>query len=468
MVKPNLDMLKNLLNKAQDSMTPLGGDMMEDPFHDGGEPRVTARQRWMLYSFAFVFISFLLWAAIANVDEVAKAQGRIVPSSLAVRIMPEQPARVVKVDILLGQVVKAGDVLLRMVPVMTQTDSATAESRYYTLLAKQVRLQAEAVGKELPVFSAELKAKAPEAVAGEMSSFQSNALRNAAQLTTLKEQVSQRQKELEQIAQQIKDLTHQAALAREEVGILTPLVRDGAASKRDVLRAQQNLAGMQSELNRLTNAQPTAQAALREAQSRMQELTTTFEADTRAQLSQLESEIGPIKAAVDAARGDLPPIEVKAPQDGKVQLVTVTTGSVVQPGQQQPMLEIVPIEGNLLVEARVKPVDIAYIRPNQPATVKITAYDFSIYGGLDAVVTDISPDTITDEKGDTFYRVQLKTKSSCYTDLKGQCRKGRRGEDLVVSTGMTAEVDIITGERTILEYLLKPFIKASQNALRER
>lgn len=455
----------SLLNRL---LEPLSDNLMEDPFADGGEPRVTRRQRWMLYSFMGVFVSFILWAGIAPLDEVAKAQGRIVPSSLALRIMPEQPARVLSVETALGQTVKSGDLLLRMQPVMTQTDSATAEERYAALLAKQIRLQAEAAGSDEPVFPADLRAKAPDAVSGELNSFRSNKAKNIAQIETLKAQASQREQEVAQIRQQIKDLTNQAALARQEVGMLAPLVSEGAASKRDLLRAQQSLAATQSELNRLQKAEPTAVSALREFASRIAEQEATIQADARTQLSQLESEIRPVKAAVDASRGDLPPIEIRAPQPGKVQLMTVTTGSVVQPGQQQPMLEIVPNDGKLIVEARVKPVDIAYIRPGQPAMVKISAFDFSIYGGLDALVTDISPDTITDEKGETFYRVRLETKHTCYTDLKGNCRTGRKGEALVISTGMTAEVDIITGERTVLGYIMKPFIKASHSALTER
>lgn len=451
-----------------DMLMPLHDDVLEDPFHDGGAPRITRRQRWLLYAIVSFFISFIVWSALAEVDEVAKAQGRVVPSSIADRIMPAQPARVAQVKVQLGSSVEKDQVLLLMYPTIAQTDSATAESRYYTLLAKQQRLRAEAEGLETPVFSVHLRERAPDAVRSEQQTFDSNEDRNKTQLTTIQEQLQQRRQELEQIVQQITDLSRQAGLAAEEVNMLSPLVRDGAASRRDLLRAQQSLAASRSELNRLTNSKPTAEAAVREVTSKIAEFDATFKADARAQLSQLESEIGPLETAVKSARGELAAIEVRAPRAGKVQLVTVSEGSIVQPGQQQPMMEIVPEGEALVVEAQVRPADIAFIRPGQDATVKITAYDFSIYGGLDAKVQDISPDTITNERGDSFYRVRLQTTRNCFVDLSGSCRQGRRGESLIISTGMTAEVDIITGKKTILDYLLKPFIKASRNAMTER
>ncbi len=451
-----------------DMLMPLHDDVLEDPFHDGGAPRITRRQQWLLYAIVSFFVVFLIWAFFATVDEVAKAQGRVVPSSIADRIMPTQPARVAQVLTRLGESVEKDQVILLMYPTIAQTDSATAESRYYTLLAKQQRLRAEAEGIEAPEFSPLLLEKAADAVRSEQQTFDSNSERNQTQLTTIKEQLEQRRQELEQITQQITDLSRQAGLAAEEVNMLSPLVRDGAASRRDLLRAQQSLAASRSELNRLTNSKPTAAAAVREAESKIAEFDATFKADARTQLSQLESEIGPLETAVKSARGELAAIEVRALRAGKVQLVTVTEGSIVQPGQQQPMIEIVPEGEALVVEAQVRPADIAFIRPGQSATVKITAYDFSIYGGLDAKVQDISPDTITNERGDSFYRVRLQTTRNCFVDLAERCRQGRQGESLIISTGMTAEVDIITGEKTVLNYLLKPFIKASRNAMTER
>ena len=443
-------------------------EAMEDPFHDGGEPRITARHRLLLYAIAAFFLVFLLWAGIAKIDEVSRAQGRVVPSSIADKVMPEQPARVDEVAVSVGQKVKEGQLLLKLYPIVPQMDSATAESRYYALLAKQIRLQAEAEALTEPKFTKEVIAKAPKAVENEKQTFSSNLSRNAAQLDTLKQQASQRQNELEQIEQQIKDTSNTAGLAAREVGILAPLVREGAASQRDLVKAQQGLSSTQSELNRLRNAKPTAEGAIREAQSRITEFNATIRSDAQAALSQLESEIRPLQSAVLAARGELPAIEVKAPREGLIQSVSITKGSVVQPGQQAPMIEIVPDTGILLIEARLRPADVAFIRPGQAASIKITAYDFSIYGGFDAKVEDISPDTITDEKGESYYRVRLSTNRNCLIDKNEKCRVGADGKPLAITPGMTAQVDILTNRRTILHYLLKPFIKASQNALTER
>lgn len=454
--------------KNRFSLGAMLDEAVNDPFRDGGEPRIEERQRWMLYAVAALFFCFIVWATLAKVDEQAKAQGRVVPSAIADKVMPSQPGRILKVSVSVGQTIKAGDMLLTMLPSVAQMDSATAESKFYALFAKQVRLKAEATGAKAPVFPDIVVKKAPEAVKGEILAFETNQSRNKAQLETLEEQKNQRQRELEQTVQQIADTGRTAALAQKEVGILAPLVKEGAASERDLVKAQQSLSTTQSELNRLRNAKPLAEAAKRETESRIVEFTATFKADAQSQLSQLESEIGPLEAAVKAARGELPAIEIRATHEGRVQSVNVTEGSVVMPGQQLPMLELVPDTGKLLIEARLKPMDVAFIHPDQKAVIKITAYDFSIYGGLDATVMDISPDTITDEKGESFYRVRLSTTRDCLVDKKGACRSDAKGKPLAITPGMTAEVDILTGRKRIITYLLKPFIKASQTALTER
>ena len=184
----------------------------------------------------------------------------------------------------------------------------------------------------------------------------------------------------------------------------------------------------------------------------------SFRAEAQRELNAVQAEAAALAEVIAAEADMVSRTEVRSPVRGTVkQLFVTTVGGVIQPGAD--LIEIVPLEDNLLVEARVRPADIAFLHPGQPAVVKVTAYDFAIYGGLDAVVEGISADTITDERGESFYRVRVRTHDIALQEA---------GEPLPIIPGMTTQVDILTGEKTVLDYLLGPILRAKERALRER
>jgi adhesin transport system membrane fusion protein len=278
------------------------------------------------------------------------------------------------------------------------------------------------------------------------------------ELSVLDSQLNQRQQEVTEIQSKMGDINRVIALAREEMNMIKPLVDRGSAPKRDLLQMEQNMAQHNVELNGLKAALPRARSAVTEAQARRDDATTQFRATAQAELSQTQIEMQTIGQTLSGLEDRKNRTEIRSPVDGIVKDLKINTvGGVVKPGDD--VVEIVPSDDQLVVEARIRPADIAFIYPGQRAMVKLTAYDFAIYGGLPAEVVDISADTITNERGESFYRVKVRTNK---TTLK------HNGQELPIIPGMVATVDILTGERTVMEYMLKPFIKTIDSAMNER
>ena len=240
--------------------------------------------------------------------------------------------------------------------------------------------------------------------------------------------------------------------------MIEPLVAKGSAPKLELLQLQRTIKEKNAELNGYLSSLPRARSAVNEAKARIEDIQSSAQAEAQTELSAKLIEMNEIKERLSAISERKDRTEIKSPVNGTIQDITVNTvGGVVRPGED--FIKIVPKDDQLIVEAEVRPSDRAFIYPGQKAVVKLTAYDFSIYGGLDAVLTDISADTFEDEEGNSFYKVKLRTEE---TELK------RKGEVLPITVGMVASVDILTGKKTVMQYLLKPFIKTLDNAMNER
>jgi adhesin transport system membrane fusion protein len=237
-----------------------------------------------------------------------------------------------------------------------------------------------------------------------------------------------------------------------------PVTLIWSAPKIELVQMEQEILQQQTELDGVRQAIPRANSAIAEANARIEELKKTTRAEAQTELSNKLGEMNAIKETLGALADRKDRTEIKSPVDGTIKDIKVkTVGGVVRPGD--PIMEVVPTNDQLLVEARIKPADIAFIHAEQQAMVKITAYDFSIYGGLKGEVVAISPDSITNEKGESFYHIRVRTYE---TELK------RNGEILPIIPGMVATVDILTGYKTVMEYILKPYIKTLGNAMKER
>jgi len=267
--------------------------------------------------------------------------------------------------------------------------------------------------------------------------------------------VKQKQQELVEQESRAKQLGEAYQLKKQEIDLLAPLVQQGVSPRLDLIRVQQQLQDISMEKQGIELAIPRTKTALRETQRRVEEKIASFKTEAQEELNRRKVEVNAVAQTLTAEADRVTRTEVRSPVRGTVnKLLIGTVGGVIQPGQD--LVEIVPLDDTLIIEAKIRPSDRAALRPGLAAIVKVTAYDFAIHGGLPAQLFDISADTIIDETGESFYRIRLRTD------------KNNLGPDKPIIPGMTASVDILTGHKTVFDYIMKPILKARQNALRER
>jgi len=411
----------------------------------------------MMICICTFFGIFFLWASFANLDETTRGTGKVVPSKEVQKLSSLEGGIIDEVLVKEGDEVKAGQIVVRLSEVAAGAEFGSGEARQMGLKATIARLQAEVEGK-VPEFPPDVMEKAPQAVTEEMAAYRANQDKVNGQIIILEQQKSQRSQELNELQIKSGDLRGQVNLAQEEKQMVEPLVARGSAPKMDILRIDRTIKERQTELNSVNAAVPRARAAIAEAEARIRDLEATAKATAQTEMAAKLMEMTSIEKGLVGVADRKSRTEIKSPVNGYVKDIKVyTEGGVVQPGQD--FIEIVPKDDQLLVEANIKPQDIAFLYPDQPAMVKISAYDFSIYGGLPGKVVGIAPDAVTNEKGESFYTVRILTTEN---SLK------RKGEILPIIPGMVATVDILTGKKTVMEYLLKPFIKTVDLSMNER
>lgn len=419
---------------------------------------VPLSKHFLLLTIFLFFVCFVIWANWATLDEVTRGEGKIIPSSEVQALQSIDPGIVEEFLVKEGGSVSRGQVLMRLRDIEASSDLGANRARYLGLLAAITRLQAQAEGKETFEFPDEVKKEASNSVVEEMNAFRANKLQLDGQMKVLKQQLAQREQELDEVNSRIGDLRGVIHLQQKEMNMIKPLVEKGSAPQLELLQLQRAMKEKTSELNSLKSSLPRTESAIKEARARIDEAAQTARTEAQAELSAKLTELNEIRERLSGLQERKVRKEIKSPVDGTIQELTVNTvGGVVRAGED--IIKIVPKDDQLIVEARVKPSDRAFIYPGQQAMIKITAYDFSIYGGLKGELLDISADTIQDEQGNYFYRVRLRTFD---TVIK------HNGEDLTISPGMVASVDVLTGEKTVMQYLLKPLIKTLDNAMNER
>lgn len=424
--------------------------------------RVTRRFAHILLGLVFVIvISFLVWADQAVLDEVTRGEGRVVPSGQTQVIQNLEGGILADVLTSEGQIVDKGQVLMRIDNTVAESRLRELKQRYFSGLSTVTRLEAEIAGvsdAESIKFPDDLLQGAPDVARSELALFVIRQQQLQSQLAILQDQLSQRQQELAELRGKADNLRGSFGLAQKELDITRPLAEQGVVSKVDLLRLERQVNDLKSDINAADLARPRAEAAVEEARKRLNERIVTFKTDASQDLTKAKLELTATTEEMGANQDRVTRTEVRSPVHGTIKEIKIRTlGGVIQPGQN--LIEVVPIEDTLLVEAQIRPSDIAFIRPKQAAVVKVTAYDFSTYGGLDAVVEEISADTIQNEKGEHFFRIRLRTDKNFL---------GTADKPLPIIPGMTASVDILTGHKTVLEYLLAPVMRARDTALRER
>lgn len=414
------------------------------------------RARLLVYLVLVALFGFIVWASLASVDEVTRGTGRVIPSSQLQRVQSFDGGVVQRVLIDEGDRVEAGELLMHIDPTRFLSNFQENRVQAESLKARIERLRALATGTEFSP-PRELVEAAPELVAEEQRVYQTSLAALQAQRLVLEERLQQRQSELDE-ARSRRDTAQRAlGLASEELNLTRPLVQSGAASEVEILRLRREVTQAQGQREQGEAQVTRLTAAIEEAKAELQQVTAEARSEWRQDLSSALGELAALNEASSGLQDRVQMAEVRSPVDGIVQRVGINTiGGVAEPGEE--VVAIVPTDDTLLIETRISPRDIAFLHPGQEATVKLTAYDFAIYGGLEAELVNISADTITDEEGNTFYLAKVRT-------LDGDVVKEA---ELDVIPGMTAQVDILTGKRTVMQYLLKPILRAWNNALSER
>ena len=433
------------------------GAPVEDDFLNRPGPMPRGRTGAVLLAIALLLGGFGWWAASFQIEEVARATGRVVPSSQLQRVQTLEGGIVRGIDVAEGQIVELGQPLVRIDDTGFAARLGELTRQADALAARAARLGAEVAGGT-PSFDPDLATRAPGVVAAEQALFTRRRDQLAQETAILRRRLVQRQAELaEQRALEEKLTAVNAPLARE-LDLSEDLFARGALPEIELLRLRARLAEQRGDLAVTRASAARLAAAVDEARAEIGAAQSAFVLRAQEDLAEVETSLAVVRETLTSATDRVTRTTLRAPVRGTVNKLHVATlGSVLQPGAD--VAEIVPLDDGLVIEADVSPRDVAFIHPAAAASVKITAYDYLVYGALPATVERISADAFTDERGNTFFRVTLRTEGG-YADAGGQA--------LPIIPGMVATVDIQTGRKTVLAYLSQPLLRAQSEALRER
>ena len=398
---------------------------------------------------------FLLWASLATLEEVTTGLGRIVPTSQMQLVQPFEAGIVTDIRVAEGDIVDAGQVLLRMDDTDASSTLGELLQRQAVLEAKRTRLTAEARAEE-PTFAADTPADILE---GERQLYEARRLAFIQERAVITEQLEQRTLEFAELQLRIDETATSIELLEREVELARNLFERRAIPELDFLQRERAALAEQQELSVLRAQLPRSGAAIAEARAQLANLDAQFNSQAREELSQTIGDLAVIEQSIRAAQERLDRTTLTSPVRGVVNSLPVTTvGAIIRPGDNN-VVEIVPLDEQLLVEAEIRPQDIAFISAGQDTSVKVTAYDYTVYGDLPGTVSRISADTFEDEQGESFYRVTIQIEDNSI---------GSDSEPLPLIPGMVVTADILTGQKTVLQYLLNPITRARNEALRER
>jgi len=406
-------------------------------------------------SLAFVLVA-IVWANFAYLDEFARGEGTVIPSQKVQRIQNLEGGILSELFVSEGMSVLRDQKLLRIDDTQFSSSFNEADVTLMQLKARVFRLQVELSGQSLtresaPNISAEIFSQQQALFRSRINELNSNK-------SVLEQQVIQRKQEYAEMMAKSKQIRTSYNLLKKELDLTRPLAAQGAVSEVEVIRLERQLNDLAGELNAATLSLPRIEASLNEAKEKRNNVTLVFRREAEQELNEAQLELSRLEETSQALEDRVDRTLVRSPVAGTVkQLLVTTIGGIIQPGMD--IVEIVPNEEKLVVEASVRPQEIAYILLGQKALVKFSAYDFAVHGGLEGKVIHISPDTIEDEEGESFYTVKVETQ---------RVFTGVDGKELPLIPGMTVSIDILTGKKTVMSYLLKPILKTKQLALRER
>lgn len=405
----------------------------------------------------FTVLAFIIWASLAKVDEITRGDGDVIPYGQNQIIQNLEGGIVESILVEEGQIVKEGEVILKINNAKSTSTSRTNEMTYYELEAKRLRLYAQA--NQLPF-------KLPEVTDEELRNqinlaenlYNSNKTEFNAKDSSFVNQIEQKEQAYKEATARVHSLQKSLEFVTQEIAMTAPLVKEGVKSRVDFLKLQREASTIENDIEAAKLSLPRLKSAIEEFKNKREESRQLFINTAKKELNEVIAEISRLKTQQVAYSDQVDRTMVKSPVEGIVQKLFVNTvGGVIKPGAD--LVEIVPTNKKLYLEVKIKPSDIAFIHPGAKANVKVSAYDFAIHGGLVGKVVNISPDTITDNKENTFYIIHVITDKNYL---------GSETRPLKIIPGMTVNVDIVTGEKTVMGYILKPILKSKQYVFSEK
>lgn len=460
-------MSKHLTTHDLEMVDDVYGAMMTD---------APTSHRLIIWALSALALCFLLWAYFAELDKVTTGTGKVIPSSQIQVIQSLDGGIMQELYVQEGMIVTKGQSLVRIDDTRFKSDFAQQEQEAYSLQANVIRLRTELnsitisdvatdwreqvkIIKQPLVFSPSLLENEPDLVRRQQEEYAGRLDNLSNQLEILARQIQQKQQETEELASKITTLTKSFQLVSRELELTRPLADKGIVPEVELLKLERIVNDIRGELASVRLLRPKVKASQDEAILKRREALLVFAEGTRKQLNEMQTRLSRISEAQVGAQDKVSKAEIVSPVNGTIKTVHINTlGGVVQPGID--IIEIVPSEDQLLIETKILPKDIAFLHPGLPAVVKVTAYDFTRYGGLNGVVEHISADTTQDEEGNSFYLVRVRTELSSLTKDDGTL--------MPIIPGMLTSVDVIIGQRSVLEYILNPILRARDTALRER
>lgn len=417
-------------------------------------PRLSASL--LLFAILLFFVIAVTWASFAEIEEVTRGRGKVVPSRELQVVQSLEGGIVAEVLVEEGKRVSEGDLLLRIDDVMFAAEERSVRAELWGLRAAEARLVAQANGVPLN-FPADLAQAATAAIESERDLYQSRRAEMRSEKEILRKDAARVEAEIAETRARLKQLRRSLELTERELAITQRMVSRGAVSETKLLALQQSQNEAEGGIAALSEKLTGLRADLAATRARLEKVETTFRAEAQAKLTETRTRIASLQETLVSREDRVRRTELRAPVDGVVQRILVNTiGGVVRPAS--PLVEIVPAEDDLIVRARVRPSDIAFLHSGQPVRVKVTAYDSQIYGSLKGTLERISADAVTTSEDRLFYEIDVRIEKT---------RLGTAENPLPIIPGMVAEVDVITGSRTVMSYLLSPILRASDRALRE-
>jgi len=418
------------------------------------------QSRLLSYIIMVFFIAMVAWSLVTEVDEVTRGEGKVIPSKKLQVIQNLEGGIVSEILVKEGMKVNKNQILLRIDDTGFKSSYEESNLQYLELVAKAARLEAEASMKDDFVMPKEVLENNPDLANNEKTLFLKRKKQLEDSLSIIQHQTTKFEHEYREAKKSIDKVLANYKLAKKELSIIKPLLKSGAVSEVKILQTARQVNDLSGELSSIRNSLPRLDESIKESKQKEKEIISSFQSKARAELNEALAEIPRIQETMNSLEDKVTRRDVRSPVTGLVQQLLVNTiGGVVKPGMD--LVEIVPLDDALIIETKIKPSDISFIYFNQKAKVKFTAYDSSKYGSLDAKVIHISADTIQEKengKDISYYLVKVKTDQNYILD---------GDKELPIIAGMVAETEIMSGKRTIFNYIFNPIIEAKNSAFKE-